>query len=69
METTMEFFLAAFVITTLTVMYFLPSVIAYVRKHGNFKAILALNVLTGWFGLGWVASFVWSLTDNVKTES
>jgi hypothetical protein len=62
----LEFFAAAFVMTMLTIMYFLPSVIAYVRKHSNFKAILALNFLTGWFGLGWVASFVWSLTDNVK---
>lgn len=63
----MEVFVGFFVLTTFMVMYLLPSIVAYVRKHSNFKAIIALNILAGFSGLGWIAAFVWSLTDNVKT--
>ncbi len=41
---------------------FLPSIIAFRRNHHNRIAILALNVLLGWTGLGWIAALVWSLT-------
>jgi hypothetical protein len=41
--------------------YFVPTVIAYVRRHRNTGAIAALNVLLGWTVLGWVIAFVWSL--------
>lgn len=46
----------------IVVLYFVPTLIANSRGHPNWPAICALNVLLGWTVLGWVASFVWSLT-------
>ncbi len=42
--------------------YFIPTIVALVRKHHNAGAICALNILLGWTVLGWIAAFVWSLT-------
>ena len=41
--------------------YFLPTMIAYKRRHRNFLAILALNIFLGWTLFGWVGALVWSL--------
>jgi len=43
------------------VLYFLPAVIALLRKHKNKLAIFLLNFLLGWTVLGWVASLIWSV--------
>lgn len=39
--------------------YFLPAILGW--KKANRRAILALNLLLGWTGIGWVVSLVWSL--------
>ena len=44
-------------------LYAAPSIIAFNRGHQNKAAILALNILTGWSFVGWVASLVWALTE------
>lgn len=44
--------------------YFAPFLIAAMRGHRQAAAIGALNLLLGWTMLGWVAAFVWSLTDT-----
>ena len=46
-----------------TVLYFAPSIIAYVRRT-NVMAIFVLNLLLGWTLFGWVFALVWSLTDQ-----
>lgn len=51
-------------ILTMLIVYMIPSIVAHVRRHGNFGAILALNLLLGWTGLFWVGAFVWSLTKQ-----
>ena len=43
-------------------LYFVPSVVAFVRHHHNQWAIFALNLLLGWTLLGWIGALVWSLT-------
>lgn len=48
--------------------YFLPTIIADRRKHHQFNAIAALNLLLGWSGLGWIAAIVWSLTATKPAE-
>lgn len=45
------------------VAYFVPAIVASGRHHRNSTAIFALNFLLGWTVLGWIFSFVWSLTD------
>ncbi len=46
----------------LIAVYLLPSIIAGWRKHQSGAAICALNILTGWTVIGWIAALVWSLT-------
>jgi hypothetical protein len=41
--------------------YFLPTLIAFLRQHKNSLAIFLLNLLLGWTVLGWVVSLVWSV--------
>ena len=41
--------------------YFLPTLIAFLRRHKNKLAIFLLNLLLGWTVLGWVVSLVWSV--------
>ncbi len=43
-------------------LYFLPSIIAFVRGHHSRIGIFLLNFLLGWSGLGWIVAFIWSLT-------
>jgi hypothetical protein len=52
------------VIILILILYFLPSVIARVRKHSCKWAIFFLNLFTGLTGFGWVAAFVWAFTNN-----
>ena len=51
--------------------YFVPSMIAWVRKHRSLPAIIALNILLGWTGIGWIGAFVWSLSwpGHVKPQT
>ncbi len=44
--------------------YFIPSLIAILRKHPNVMAIFVLNLLLGWTVLGWIGSLVWSFTST-----
>ena len=40
---------------------FIPSVVAFFRAHRSKVAILTLNILLGWSGIGWVVALVWAL--------
>jgi Superinfection immunity protein len=48
--------------------YGLPSVVAYSRQHRQREAILLVNVLLGWTGLGWVVALVWAVTQPVPAQ-
>ena len=50
----------------LGIVYFLPAIQAYSRKHNNSSAVLATNLFLGWTVLGWVIAFIWASTDNVE---
>ena len=49
--------------------YCLPMLVAVLRNHRNMAAITALNLLLGWTVLGWIGSFVWSLTANTEQKA
>lgn len=40
--------------------YFLPTLVAFLRCHKNKLAIFFLNILLGWTGIGWTVALVWS---------
>jgi Superinfection immunity protein len=44
--------------------YWIPTIIAFVRKHPSRGGILALNFFFGWTFVGWVVSLAWALSDN-----
>jgi hypothetical protein len=50
-------------------MYFLPALIAALRKHPQTLAIFVLNLLLGWSVIGWIGSLVWSLTNAQPTQT
>lgn len=41
--------------------YFLPTMIACMRKHPNALPIFVVNLFLGWTLLGWVVTLAWSL--------
>lgn len=52
-------------------LYLLPTLAAWSQKHPRVLKIAALNVLTGWTIVGWIAAFAWafSLARKQKTEA
>lgn len=44
-------------------LYFLPTVLAVIRKHPNTLAIFLLNFFLGWSFIGWVVALVWSVKN------
>lgn len=56
----------------LVLLYFLPTYVAYRRKHNNVLPIFLVNLLLGGlYGIGWVIALIWACSDNVakKKES
>jgi hypothetical protein len=43
------------------VFYFLPTIIALIRKQPNALAIFLLNFFLGWTFIGWVVCLVWAV--------
>lgn len=50
-------------------LYFLPWIIASIRKHNNTGPIALVTFLLGWTGIGWIAALVWAATDNVTART
>lgn len=59
-----SFVLALVILVALPIVYFLPSVVAYLRGHHNLGAIIVVNTLLGWFfGIGWAVAMAWAMTS------
>lgn len=50
-------------------LYWVPGMIACMRKHRDAGAINVLNLFLGWTLIGWVVALVWAFTGNVKEVS
>lgn len=46
--------------------YFVPTFIAFKRKHNARMAILLVNIFFGWCFIGWIASLVWAYGINTE---
>ena len=44
--------------------YFLPATIGLIRDHDQKWAILTLNLLLGWTGIGWIVALIWAVTKG-----
>ena len=54
-------FIGIFIVTLI---YFLPSVIAFFRDRKNGCAIFALNLLGGWTFIGWLVALIWAISEE-----
>lgn len=45
-------------------LYFLPTIIAAIRRCNGILGIVLVNIFTGWTFVGWVVSLVWSLVGS-----
>jgi uncharacterized membrane protein len=45
--------------------FLLPTIIALKKSHQDRTSIILINILLGWFLIGWVVALVWALK---KTE-
>lgn len=50
----------------ITLIYFVPSMIAYHRKTKNKLSILVVNLFLGWTFIGWVVALAMAYGDRVK---
>ncbi|WP_081180258.1 superinfection immunity protein [Colwellia sp. PAMC 21821] len=48
------------------ILYFLPSIVAYDKKHPQANAIVIVNLFLGWTFLGWVVAFIWVFIESKK---
>ncbi len=48
-------------------MYWTPAIVAAVRQHRQAVAIVVLNLLLGWTGLGWAFALVWALMEDDRS--
>jgi uncharacterized membrane protein YqaE (UPF0057 family) len=49
-----------FLLFTLAVLYFLPTVVAMFRGIKTPQGPILLNILLGWTILGWIAALIWA---------
>ncbi|HWN09747.1 MAG TPA: superinfection immunity protein [Pyrinomonadaceae bacterium] len=45
-------------------LYFLPTILAVLRKHRNVVGVVILNFFFGWTLIGWVGALIWSLYQS-----
>ena len=61
------FFLISWLFVALAI-YFIPLIVAKIRRHDNIVAIAILNIVLGWTFLGWLAALLWSLNSDVESS-
>jgi threonine/homoserine/homoserine lactone efflux protein len=53
----------------IAILYFLPTIIAFIRKKTNAVSILLLNLFLGWTLVGWVIALVWSTAKDLHDKN
>ena len=48
--------------------YFIPSIIAYIRNHKYKLPIFILNLVTGVTCFGWIVAFIWAFVDSKTVQ-
>lgn len=59
------YFCASWLFISLAI-YFIPVIVAYIRKHNNLLAITIMTIFTGWTFFGWLAALLWALNSDTK---
>ena len=63
------FFFFPFVFTwgiaaILFIPYFLPTIIAFIRRSNSATGVFLLNLFLGWTFIGWIISLVWAIASR-----
>ena len=56
------------IISSLIIIYFLPSIIAAYRRCKRTTGIFILNFFLGISILGWIGALIWAVSDNTKPK-
>ncbi len=48
------------------IIYFIPGIIASIRRHRNSVPIGILNFFLGWTIIGWIATLAWAFSKDTK---
>ena len=48
---------------------FIPTYVAFYRRHEHRMAIGVINLFLGWTGIAWAATMVWALTEEIMHPS
>jgi len=56
----LTFFVTFLLITSLSIIYLIPSFIAALKYHHTPLAIFILNLIVGWTFIGWVTCLLWA---------
>ncbi|MBQ8847964.1 MAG: superinfection immunity protein [Candidatus Gastranaerophilales bacterium] len=51
------------------IIYFIPIIVGYVRKHNNLLAICLMTIFIGWTFFGWLAALLWALNSDTKDDN
>ncbi len=43
---------------------FIPTFVAFHRRHDHRMIILVINAFLGWTGIGWAGTMIWALTEE-----
>ena len=57
------------VIIYLFIIYFLPTLIAWVRKHDNLEAVFQFNATLGWTVIFWFAALYSAFDDHAFDDN
>lgn len=49
--------------------YFVPTFVAFRRRHPQIMAIVVLNLFLGWTFLGWLGALVWAFVKTVPRRT
>jgi hypothetical protein len=50
------------VTSILVIIYFIPTIIVWNKDNPN--AVITLNLLVGWTGIGWLISLIWAINKK-----
>jgi hypothetical protein len=53
-------------ICLLSLVYFIPAMVAISRQHVNAMAIFLTNLLFGWTVIGWAVALIWAFTNKTS---
>jgi Superinfection immunity protein len=48
-------------------LYFLPSIVAVIKRGPNWIPALAVNIGLGWTVIGWILALAWAFSDGKDT--